>query len=156
VAAGLEGFRVGQLRHTGATITLEAGASPLLVAFRLGATSTRMVEQHYAGRLEGFDKEIAKELNAPHAAARMRHVEGSDRATAERLPVTCGNAGSPNGNPYRRSDLRKRRFQRVGMCEHSEGRRPRNLATWRSPGPTPNHSIAVRLREAVPHIQQQV
>jgi integrase len=51
IAAGLEGFRVGQLRHTGATLALEAGASPLLVAFRLGHTSTRMVEQHYAGRL---------------------------------------------------------------------------------------------------------
>jgi len=71
-AAGLEGFRVGQLRHTGATLALEAGASPLLVAFRLGHTSTRMVEQHYAGRLEGFDKEIAASLGR-HSAARLRH-----------------------------------------------------------------------------------
>ena len=31
IAAGLEGFRVGQLRHTGATLALEAGASPLLL-----------------------------------------------------------------------------------------------------------------------------
>lgn len=77
-AAGLEGFRVGQLRHTGATLALEAGASPLLVAFRLGHTSTRMIEQHYAGRLEGLDKEIAEALGARHDAARLRHAEGSE------------------------------------------------------------------------------
>jgi integrase len=75
-AAGLEGCRVGQLRHTGTTLALEAGASPLLVAFRLGHTSTRMVERHYAGRLEGFDKEIAPSLGR-HGAARLRHEAAS-------------------------------------------------------------------------------
>jgi integrase len=78
-AAGLQGFRFGQLRHTGATMALEAGANPVLVAFRLGHTSTRMVEQHYAGRLDRADKEIAEALGARHGAARMRHAEGSDR-----------------------------------------------------------------------------
>ena len=63
-AAGLVGFRFGQLRHTGATMALEAGANPVLVAFRLGHTSTRMVEQHYAGRLDRADKEIASALDA--------------------------------------------------------------------------------------------
>jgi len=43
---------------------LEAGANPVLVAFRLGHTSTRMVEQHYAGRLDRADKEIASALDA--------------------------------------------------------------------------------------------
>ena len=43
-AAELQGFRFGQLRHTGATMALEAGANPVLVAFRLGHVSTRMVE----------------------------------------------------------------------------------------------------------------
>jgi integrase len=83
-AAGLQGFRFGQLRHTGATMALEAGANPVLVAFRLGHTSTRMVEQHYAGRLDRADKEIAEALAARHGAARARHAEGSDapRGTA--------------------------------------------------------------------------
>jgi integrase len=72
-AARLQGFPFGHLRHTGATMMLEAGANPVLVAFRLGHTSTRMVEQHYAGRLDRADKEIATALDA---AARMRHVEG--------------------------------------------------------------------------------
>jgi hypothetical protein len=52
-------------------MALEAGANPVLVAFRSGHTSTRMVEQHYAGRLDRADKEIASALDA---AARMRHV----------------------------------------------------------------------------------
>jgi len=76
-AAGLQGFRFGQLRHTGATMALEAGANPVLVALRLGHVSTRMVEQHYAGRLGRADKEIAQALNARHGAARLRHAEGS-------------------------------------------------------------------------------
>ena len=79
--AGLEGFRFGQLRHTGATMALEAGANPVLVAFRLGHVSTRMVEQHYAGRLDRADKEIAEALAARHGAARVRHAEGSVIAT---------------------------------------------------------------------------
>jgi integrase len=75
--AGLQGFRFGQLRHTGATMALEAGANPVLVAFRLGHVSTRMVERHYAGRLDRADKEIAEALDARHGAARLRHAEGS-------------------------------------------------------------------------------
>lgn len=78
------GYRVGQLRHTGATMALEAGANPVLEAFRLGHTSTRMVEQHYAGRLDRADKEIAEALDARYGAARLRHDEGSDSATRAR------------------------------------------------------------------------
>ena len=86
-AAGLQGFRFGQLRHAGATMALEAGANPVLVAFRLGHTSTRMVEQHYAGRLDRADKEIAEALDARHGAARVRHAERSrDRGAASTAP----------------------------------------------------------------------
>jgi integrase len=72
--SGLQGFRFGQLRHTGATLALDAGANPLLVAMRLGHTSTRMLEQHYAGRFDRADRELARALDG---AARMRHAEGS-------------------------------------------------------------------------------
>jgi hypothetical protein len=37
---------------------------------RAGHVSTRMVEQHYAGRLDRADKEIAETLGARHGAAR--------------------------------------------------------------------------------------
>jgi hypothetical protein len=51
---------------------------PVLVALRLGHTSTWMVEQHYARRLDRADKEIAEALVARHGAARLRHIEGLD------------------------------------------------------------------------------
>lgn len=76
----LEGFRFGQLRHTGATLALEAGANPVLVAFRLGHTSTRMLEQHYAGRLDRADRELARALDA---AARMRHADGASSSSTD-------------------------------------------------------------------------
>jgi integrase len=87
--ARLEGFRFGQLRHTGATLALEAGANAVLVAFRLGHTSTRMLEQHYAGRLDRADRELA------HALGRC----GTDAARRRRGHVVEGTLG--------RSDLRE-------------------------------------------------
>jgi integrase len=71
------------LRHTGATLALEAGANPVLVAFRLGHTSTRMLEQHYAGRLDRANRELARALDA---AARLRHVEGLREPPADVEP----------------------------------------------------------------------
>jgi integrase len=75
--AGLEGFRFGQLRHTGATLALEAGANPVLVAFRLGHTSTRMLEQHYA------DGSIAPTASS-RALSTLRHRCGTLRAPRAR------------------------------------------------------------------------
>jgi hypothetical protein len=57
-----------------ATLALGACGNPVLVAFRLGHTSTRMLEQHYAGRLGRADRELPRALDT---AARMRHAEGS-------------------------------------------------------------------------------
>lgn len=76
IAAGLDGFRVGWLRHTGTSLALEAGANPVVLAMRLGHTSSRMLEAHYAGRLERADREIAEALDARHGAARLRHASG--------------------------------------------------------------------------------
>jgi integrase len=61
-AAGLEGFPFKNLRHTGASLAIAAGANPLLVAARLGHTSTRMVEKHYVSLFEGLDREIGERL----------------------------------------------------------------------------------------------
>jgi integrase len=60
--AGLEGFPFKNLRHTGASLAIAAGANPLLVAARLGHTSTRMVEKHYVALFEGLDREIGDRL----------------------------------------------------------------------------------------------
>jgi integrase len=95
VAAGVPGFRFGQLRHTGATLALDAGANPMLAAFRLGHTSPRMLEQHYAGRLDRADRELARALDA---AAQMRHRCGTDAApTMPDQTKRAADLRSPNG-----------------------------------------------------------
>jgi hypothetical protein len=67
-------------------MALEAGVNPVLVAFRLGHVSSRMVEQHYAGRLDRADEEIAEALAARHGAARVRHAGGSARGSRDPNP----------------------------------------------------------------------
>jgi integrase len=73
--AGLEGFPFRNLRHTGATMALQEGTNPVLVAFRLGHTSTAMIERHYGELLEGFDGDIAERLTA--ARKRSRKKQGA-------------------------------------------------------------------------------
>jgi integrase len=51
--------------------------NPVLVAGRLGHTSTRMVEQHYAGRLDRAAR-LPTALGARRDAARVRHASGTD------------------------------------------------------------------------------
>jgi integrase len=80
-ATGLEGFPFRNLRHTGATLALQEGTNPLLVAFRLGHASTAMIERHYGDLGEGFDKEIADRL----AAARKKSRSGPDVAPVSSL-----------------------------------------------------------------------
>jgi len=60
--AGIPGFQFRNLRHTGATWALQEGVSPVLVAFRLGHRSTRIIEQHYGRLIESMDAEIAARL----------------------------------------------------------------------------------------------
>jgi integrase len=55
-AAGLEGFPFRNLRHTGATLALQEGTNPVLVAFRLGHASTAMIERYYGELGEGFER----------------------------------------------------------------------------------------------------
>jgi integrase len=61
---GLEGFPFRNLRHTGATLALQEGTNPILVAIRLGHAPTAMIERHYGELGEGFDREIADRLSA--------------------------------------------------------------------------------------------
>lgn len=81
-AAGLEGFPFKNLRHTGASLAIAAGANPLLVAARLGHTSTRMVEKHYVSLFEGLDREIGESLGE----MRARRAEASRRLREGRYP----------------------------------------------------------------------
>lgn len=81
IATGLEGFRVGQLRHTDATLALEAGASPLLVAFRLGHTSTRIggaALRGSPGRASTRRSLRAWRGTVRHVCGRVRHESHSE------------------------------------------------------------------------------
>jgi integrase len=68
--AGLAGFPFRNLRHTGAVLALEAGVNPILVAFRMGHSSTRMIEKHYSRLLEPMDAEIASKISTRYPAGR--------------------------------------------------------------------------------------
>jgi integrase len=94
LGAGATGRRISRASGSGSCATLarrwrwRGGANPVIVAFRLGHTSTRMVEQHYAGRLDRADKEIASALDAAaRYAARGGNVE---RAVGAARRLTCG------------------------------------------------------------------
>jgi len=67
---GLVGFPFRNLRHTGAVMALEAGVNPILVAFRMGHSSTRMIERHYSRLLEPMDAEIARLISGENRAGR--------------------------------------------------------------------------------------
>jgi integrase len=88
-AACLEGFPFKNLRHTGASLAIAAGANPLLVAARLGHTSTRMVEKHYVSLFEGLDREIGESLGEMRAS----RVEASRRLRPDLPPKRRGTAG---------------------------------------------------------------
>jgi integrase len=75
-AADLEGFRFRNLRHSGATWSLEDGVSPVLVAFRLGHSGTRMIEKHYGRLVESMDAEIARLLGDSRDADQKRTKSG--------------------------------------------------------------------------------
>jgi integrase len=82
--ASLAGFPFKNLRHTGASLAIAAGANPMLVAARLGHTSTRMVEKHYVALFEGLDTEIGQQLEAMRArreqeSARLRPTADVDQ-----------------------------------------------------------------------------
>lgn len=78
-AAGISGFQFRNLRHTGATWALQEGVSPVLVAFRLGHRSTRMIEQHYGRLIESMDAEIAERLERTRTNAdQMRTKPGEE------------------------------------------------------------------------------
>jgi len=47
---------------------LEAGVSPVLVAFRLGHSTTRIIEQHYGRLVESMDADIARRLGDARTA----------------------------------------------------------------------------------------
>jgi integrase len=70
-ACGLEGFPFRNLRHTGASLAIAAGADLKAVSGRLGHTTIRMTADTYVGMFEARDRDVADRLDAM-----ARNVEG--------------------------------------------------------------------------------
>jgi integrase len=87
-AAKLDGFPFRNLRHTGATMALQAGVNPVLVAFRLGHTSTAMVEKQYGRLIESMDADIADRLDT------ARHRRGAGPASRSLRRNTSRTSGT--------------------------------------------------------------
>ncbi len=77
-------------------MALQEGTNPVLVAFRLGHSSTAMIERHYGEFVEGFDKEIADRL----ALARRRSRRSPNLAPVSSLAAA---RRSRRRNPRKRT-----------------------------------------------------
>ena len=70
VAAGLDGLKVHELRHTAVALWIAAGASPKEVAARAGHTSVKTVLDVYGGLYPEADTALRDRLDAMFTDAR--------------------------------------------------------------------------------------
>lgn len=101
LAVGLEGFPFKNLRHTGASLAIAAGADSMLVAARLGHTSTRMVERHYVSLFDGLDREIGERLGD------MRERRDAETKRLRPSPAVSGGYGKGKASVSRLKNRQK-------------------------------------------------
>jgi integrase len=82
VAAGLDGLKVHELRHTAVALWIAAGASPKEVAARAGHTSVSFTLDRYGGLFEGHDRELRDRLDAMFEGAHEGQVLAFDRGAS--------------------------------------------------------------------------
>jgi integrase len=68
-AAGLEGLRIHDLRHTAVALWIAAGAGPKEVATRAGHTSVSFTLDRYGHLYPEADRELRDRLDRLHEAA---------------------------------------------------------------------------------------
>ena len=87
VRAGLAGFTVRNLRHTGASLAVASGADLEHLKVRMGHESISTTSRFYLRMYEGRDAEIAKRLEElagdPESQRRLRGVASVDPARSE-------------------------------------------------------------------------
>src|SRR5436189_3203604 len=69
-AAGLDGLRIHDLRHTAVALWIAAGANPKEVSVRAGHTSVAFTLDRYGHLFEGHDQELRERLDAMMAEGR--------------------------------------------------------------------------------------
>jgi integrase len=82
IAAGLEGLKIHELRHTAVALWIAAGASPKEVAARAGHTSVSFTLDRYGGLFEGHDRELRDRLDAMYEDASEGQVLALDRGAS--------------------------------------------------------------------------
>jgi integrase len=82
IAAGLDGLKVHELRHTAVALWIAAGASPKEVAARAGHTSVSFTLDVYGGLFEGHDRELRDRLDAMFTDASEGQVLALDRGAS--------------------------------------------------------------------------
>jgi integrase len=82
IAAGLEGLKIHELRHTAVALWIAAGASPKEVAARAGHTSVSFTLDRYGGLFEGHDRELRDRLDAMFTDAHSGQVLALDRGAS--------------------------------------------------------------------------
>jgi len=83
IAAGLDGFKVHELRHTAVALWIAAGASPKEVAARAGHTSVSFTLDRYGGLFEGHDRGLLRDrLDAMFTDAHEGQVLALDRGAS--------------------------------------------------------------------------
>lgn len=80
-AAGLEGFRIHDLRHTCAALLIHAGAQPLEVSRRLGHASVRFTLDTYGHLMPGAEDRVAALLDELSGTNLARAERSEDRNT---------------------------------------------------------------------------
>lgn len=88
-AAGLDGVRVHDLRHTAVSLWISAGANPKEVARRAGHTSVRTVFDVYGHLLPDADDALVDALDA---LGREVSTEGAGISRVHKLPKQAGAA----------------------------------------------------------------
>lgn len=92
--AGLpESIRNYDLRHSHASLLIEAGASPLAVAQRMGHTDPGMTLRVYGHLFEGVQERLTEQLDELRTAAAERSSEGAV------VPLTAAPAGHKSDTP---------------------------------------------------------
>jgi integrase len=77
-AAGLDGLRVHDLRHTAVAPWIAAGANPKEVAARAGHTSVSFTLDRYGHHYPDADQALRDRLDALHALSRPQQSVGLD------------------------------------------------------------------------------
>jgi integrase len=77
-AAGLEGLRIHDLRHTAVSLWIAAGANPKEVAARAGHTSVSFTLDRYGHLYPDADQALRDRLDALHALSQARQSVGRD------------------------------------------------------------------------------